>query len=45
LALTLTQRPTLKAWGGCSAAEATLEPHGGEWLPRRGTGRGIKMRR
>ena len=26
--------------GGLSAAKATLEPHGGEWLPRRGTGRG-----
>jgi len=26
--------------GGFGAAKATLEPHGGEWLPRRGTGRG-----
>jgi hypothetical protein len=29
-----------------SAAEATLEPHGGEWLPRQGNGKGrIKTRR
>ena len=26
--------------GGFGAAKATHEPHGGEWLPRRGTGRG-----
>ena len=26
--------------GGLSAAKATLEPHGGEWLPRQGNGKG-----
>jgi len=28
-------------WGGLKrSARPPLEPHGGEWLPRRGTGRG-----
>ena len=31
--------------GGFGAAKATLEPHGGEWLPRQGNGKGeIKKR-